>query len=226
MQTRWLHREGNPDCILFMAGWGMSPEPFQALAAGSVDVLMVYDYRELDDRELCDQLRSNKNCRWHLLAWSMGVWVSAQMLQNSTFSVSFSSATAISGTCMPIDDKYGIPCRIFDAIIDQFSSAGLIDFYSSMFDSKEQEKQFLNHAPNRPAEELKQELIRLREAYKQLPKPPDIFHRRVVTSRDRIFSPRNQIRAWGRKNCDTVTLPHFLFYQWPDWAGVLNALCR
>ncbi len=230
MQTRWLNREGNRDCILFMAGWGMAPEPFLTLDAGAVDVLMVYDYRDLDNRDLCAQLLSiknrNKNYRWHLLAWSMGVWVAAQLLDDFCSTFPFSSATAIGGTCRPIDDKQGIPGHVFDAIINQFSPAGLTAFWSSMFDSKEQEKHFLNHAPARPAEELKQELINLRKACKQLPEPPDIFQRRIVTSRDRIFSARNQVRAWGRKNCDTVTLPHFPFYQWPDWAGVLDALCR
>jgi biotin synthesis protein BioG len=226
MQFQWLNRAGNPDCILFMAGWSMALEPFQVLAAKSVDVLMVYDYRDLDDRELCAQLHNIQHHRLHLLAWSMGVWVAAQVLKDFCLTSPFSSATAIGGTCKPIDDKYGIPCSVFDEIINRFSPAGLTGFWSSMFDSKEQEKQFLNHAPARPVEELKQELISLRQACKQLPEPVDIFQHRIVTSRDRIFSPRNQIRAWGRKNCDTVALPHFPFYQWPDWAGVLDAVCR
>ncbi len=218
MQISWLNRENNPDCILFMAGWGMGPEPFQAMAAGSVDLVMVYDYRSLKDCDLSALLPDNKNCRIHLLAWSMGVWVAGRLLQD----FSFSSATAIGGTCRPIDDRYGIPCRLFDDTIDDFSPAVLTNFYTSMFDSPEQADQFLNHLPDRPLEELKEELIALRAACRTRPEVPDIFDRRIVTTRDRIFPARNQIRAWSRDNCESIALPHFPFYKWSNWAELLE----
>ena len=109
MQFHWLNRENNPDCILFIAGWGMGPEPFQDIAAGPVDLIMVYDYQSLEHFDLCSLLPKNSKCRIHLLAWSMGVWVAGRLLQD----FSFSSATAIGGTCSPIDDKYGIPWSLY-----------------------------------------------------------------------------------------------------------------
>lgn len=224
MQFQWLNRENNPDCILFMAGWGMGPEPFQDMAAGPVDMVMVYDYRSLEDCDLHSLLPQNSKCRIHLLAWSMGVWVAGRLLQDlSSLSTStFSSTTAIGGTCRPIDDRYGIPCQLFDDMIHDFSPGVLNDFYSAMFDSADQADQFLNHPPNRPEEELKKELISLRAACRVMPEVPDIFQRRIVTSRDRIFPARNQIRSWGRDNCESITLPHFPFYQWSSWAELLE----
>ena len=196
----------------------MGPEPFQAMAAWPVDLIMVYDYRSLEDCDLSALLADNKNYRIHLLAWSMGVWAAGGLLQD----FSFNSATAIGGTCSPIDDKYGIPCRLFDDTISDFSSAVLTNFYTSMFDSPEQADQFLNHRPDRPLEELREELIALRTACRTRPEVPNIFNRRIVTTRDRIFPARNQIRAWSRDNCESIALPHFPFYQWSNWTELLE----
>ena len=218
MQFQWLNRENNADCILFMAGWGMGPEPFQDMAAGPVDLLMVYDYRSLEDCDLCSLLPDKHYCHIHLLAWSMGVWVAGRLLDN----FSFSSATAIGGTCRPIDDRYGIPSKMFDDTIQNFSPGVLNDFYSAMFDSPEQAGKFLNQQPTRPPGELKKELVSLRAACLVMPEVPDIFQRRIVTSRDRIFPARNQIRSWGRDNCESIALPHFPFYQWSSWAELLE----
>ena len=198
-----------------MAGWGMGPEPFQTMVAGPVDLIMVYDYRSLEDCDLHSLLP--RNCRIHLLAWSMGVWVAGRLLQD----VAFSSATAIGGTCRPIDDRYGIPCRVFDDTIHEFSLAVLTSFYTAMFDNTKQAGHFLDHLPNRPPEERKEELVSLRAACRIMPEVPDIFQRRIVTTRDRIFPARNQIRAWGRDNCISLALPHFPFYQWSNWAELL-----
>ena len=222
MQISWLNRENNPDCILFMAGWGMGPEPFQAMTAGPVDLVMVYDYRSLEDCGLLSLLSDIKNCRIHLLAWSMGIWAAGRLLQDSCSTATFSSTTAVGGTCRPIDDKYGIPCRVFDDTIHDFSPSVLTNFYSAMFEGPEQSDHFLNHLPDRPPEELKEELIALRAACRNKPEVPDIFDRRIVTTRDRIFPARNQIRAWGRDNCESIALPHFPFYQWSSWAELLG----
>jgi len=218
MKTCWLNRADNPDRILFMAGWGMGPEPFQDMAAGPVDLLMVYDYRSLDDRELRSLLACNNSCRLHLLAWSLGVWLAGSLLEN----IPFSSATAIGGTCRPIDDRYGIPCQVFDDMIDNFSPAALTSFYRAMFDHSEQADRFLEHRPDRPLAELKEELLSLRTACRNRPQVADIFDRHLATTRDRIFPTRNQIRAWGRDNCESIALAHFPFYQWSSWAKLLG----
>ena len=109
MQGCWLNREGTQSCILFMAGWGMGPEPFKELVHGPVDVIMVYDYRNLDDFEISTLLPDTR--RLHLLAWSMGVWAAGRLLAD----IDFASATAIGGPCRPIDDKRGIPGQVFEA---------------------------------------------------------------------------------------------------------------
>jgi len=215
MQTCWLHRNKAPACLLFMAGWGMGPEPFADIGSGGMDVLMVYDYRSLDDCELSALLPAD--CDLHLLAWSMGVRTAAALLHG----IAWTTATALGGTLMPLDDQQGIPTRLFDNTIAAFSPDIVRDFYSSMFDAPDQAERFRRRPPDRPVNELLEELAALRKFCTGTP-PGDIYTRRLVTGRDRIFPARNQLRAWGRDNCTVLPLPHFPFYRYASWAHMLT----
>ncbi|WP_417914238.1 pimeloyl-ACP methyl esterase BioG family protein [Candidatus Electronema sp. JM] len=211
MKSCWLPRGGGKDCLLFLAGWGMGPEPFQDVDFGKADVLLVYDYRSIDD-SLFAALPQEKTL--HLLAWSMGVWAAAWLAEHGPHfaALRFSTATAIGGTLNPIDDQKGIPAQSFEAMLDDFSPLILENFYRSMFDSEADAEHFLARRPQRPWQELREELRCLRDLCRSSPAPPDISSRRIVTSRDRIFPARNQLRAWGRDRCEILPLPHFPFF--------------
>ncbi len=213
MKSCWLRRGGGRDCLIFLAGWGMGPEPFAELAAGSADVLLLYDYRNLDDDAVFAELTGREQL--HLLAWSMGVWVTAWLRQHSElFSVlHFHSATAIGGTLRPVDDQHGIPVQGFADMLRDLSPEKAEAFYRSMFDCEEEAKHFLCRRPQRACDELRDELGCLHGLCRCSGDVPDIYSRRIVTSRDRIFPSRNQLRAWGRQNCLAAALPHFPFYR-------------
>ncbi|WP_417912426.1 alpha/beta fold hydrolase [Candidatus Electronema sp. TJ] len=211
MRSCWLRRGEGKDCLLFMAGWGMGPEPFQDADFGCADVLMLYDYRSMDDSFLAE-LPQEKPL--HLLAWSMGVWAAAWLAEHRPCfaALRFSTATAVGGTLRPIDEQRGIPTESFEKMLDEFSPLVLENFYRSMFSSSEEAERFLVRRPQqRPWQELREELRCLRDLCHSCPPPPDIYSRRIVTSRDRIFPARNQLRAWGRDCCETLPLPHFPF---------------
>jgi biotin synthesis protein BioG len=216
MKYHWLHCSDSTDTLLFMAGWGMGPEPFIPLDSGGLDVLMVHDYRKLDDLDIAALLP--RQGRVHLLAWSMGVWAAASLLQG----IEFASATALGGTLRPVDDRRGIPVRVFDETIEKFSTQVLEDFYGAMFDDTAESARFTDSRPRRSLAELRDELRVLRAAAEQQPPPGDIYTRRLVTGRDRIFPARNQVRAWGRDNCTVLPLPHFPWYRHASWAGLLE----
>lgn len=242
MKTCWLHHQGNEDCLLFFAGWGMCPEPFYEIPAGSVDVFMLYDYRSMDFEDISSALKNlqgnfQKKAPYrkiHLLAWSMGVWAASMLFADKTFSASdfasmFTSAIAIGGTCHPVHDKLGIPEQNFNDMAERLSPASVEAFQRSMFADEQEAKRFTSsfRKGERSVEELHQELLALSTAYtayKVQPDVPDIYTGRIVTGRDRIFPARNQIRAWGRKQCRTLSLPHFPFYHWPSWSAMLEEL--
>lgn len=208
MQTHWLTRKGGSSCILFFAGWGMDPAPFTAASSDRHDLLMIYDYRVLTEPDLTDLAASYQNL--HLVAWSMGVWVAARLLAQSR--TIFTTTVALNGTLNPIDDRLGIAEKTFDAMIDSFTAEALEAFYAAMFDNPKEAEQFMRNRPRRLREGLLEELIVLRNAARTQPPVTDIYSRKLVGSRDRIFPSRSQLRSWGKDNCSVLRIPHFPFY--------------
>ncbi len=231
MKYCWLHQQGNQDCLLFFTGWGMCPEPFQDIPADSFDVLMVYDYRGVELDEIKDILESlqeqTKYQKIHLLAWSMGVWVAASLLGKKNFpELRLASAIAIGGTCHPIHDRLGLPEQGFIDMAKQLSPTRLKGFQDAMFTDKQEAQRFSTsfQKGKHSFKGLQQELLALATASATQQGLSDIYTSKIITGRDQIFPARNQVRAWGRKECRILSLPHFPFYHWPNWATMIDAL--
>lgn len=218
MQRCWLVHENRPACILFLPGWGMDPVPFRSIPADGYDVFMAYDYREIAPVALMEETRSYPSL--HLLAWSMGIWIAGKFL--SGYRERFSSALAINGTLTPIDAEKGIASETYAAMIREFSSDRLEMFYRDMFDDDAGASRFLASRPDRSAASLREELRIMQEKYAKLGPGEDIFSRRLVGSRDRIFPARSQVRSWGRERCETIRVAHFPFYGWPSWDRLIE----
>lgn len=216
MQSAWLHHDRHRECILFFSGWGMDSTPFRFLAGGDCDVYMFSDYRELRPISLGPFAHYE---RLHLIAWSMGVWVAAHLLADQA--QSFASCTAIGGTLTPVDKQRGIPPENYAAMVDNFSEEILESFYRNMFDNEEQLTRFLANRPQRNLQELHDEMVAFREAFTRNGPGSDLYTQKIVTSRDRIFSGRNQLRAWGKDNCRVRNWPHFPFSFLDCWEELL-----
>lgn len=230
MKHSWLYQESNQDCLLFFAGWGMCPEPFADVSSGGVDVLMFYDYRKMNIEDIASALRTMREKSYrkvHLLTWSMGVWAASLLFAQSAAALpSPASAIAIGGTCHPIHDHLGIPERNFAEMEEQLTPVLVKIFHRFMFADKEEADHFAFsfRRGERSFAGLREELLALAGAYRKGSEVPDIYTHRIVTGRDRIFPARNQVRAWERRNCRTLSLPHFPFYQWPSWSAMLEEL--
>ena len=218
MQTCWLRRDGHPACLLFFAGWGMDPAPFQALLPENRDLLMVYDYRDLATPNLADLLPGQYQ-RLDLLAWSMGVWVASRLLAGVR--QRFGATVAVNGTLTPIDDLRGIPAQAYASLLATFSPVTLDDFYQNMFSDPAELELFLAHRPRRPAEAIQAELAALRDHYLAHGPAADIYSHKLAGRRDRVFAVRAQVRAWGRESCQTFPGPHFPFYA-QSWEQLLG----
>ncbi|NLX19833.1 MAG: alpha/beta fold hydrolase [Desulfobulbus sp.] len=216
MQTIRLQQEQHRECILFFNGWGMDPAPFHALPATGCDLCMFIDYRTLEPVDL--QMFAGYD-RLHLVAWSMGVWVAAHLLADRADC--FATSTAMGGTLSPIDNQRGIPAASYNAMLDQFTAQTLDSFYENMFDSREQLHTFLENRPKREVAELRDELQAFSDAFFNFGPAPDIYQRKIITSRDRIYSARNQLRAWGKNSAEVRNWPHFPFYMLTDWHELL-----
>ena len=218
MRTVWLHRRQRRECILFFCGWGMDPNPFYDLPAADVDLCMIFDYRETYPIDLA---YFSAYQRLHLVAWSMGVWMAGHLLTGQT--VAFASSTAIGGTLVPVDRQRGIPPDSYAAMVDHFGPETLDTFHRDMFDDPAHLALFLTHRPQREISGLRDELVACRDAFLGSGAGHDIYSRALITSRDRIFAGRNQLRAWGKERGEVVAWPHFPFYHLTDWRDLLPA---
>lgn len=216
MQAAWVQQKGQNQCILFFSGWGMDPSPFATIAPPDADLFMVYDYRELTPVDLTP-LEGYAHC--HLLAWSMGVWVAAHLLAGKE--QRFTSRTAVGGTLQPIDAKLGIPPQQYAHMVEHFSPDILHGFYRNMFDDESQHQRFLSQRPQREISDIHQELASFRDAVAQSGVPVDIYQQKWITSHDRIFSARNQMRAWGKGVGIVRNWPHFFFFMDNSWNELL-----
>lgn len=196
----------------------MDPSPFSLIPAVDYDLLMVYDYRQVDPSGIL-MLTEQYDCL-HLVAWSMGVWIAGRFF--SAWQDRFTSATAVNGTLTPIDDQGGIPPKAFAAMISGFSPAALEGFYRDMFDRPDQAARFLHYKPRRTPESVLAELQTLQQMYGELGAGDDIFGRKVVGSRDKIFPARSQLHSWGKANCERIKAAHFPFYDWSSWDRIIG----
>lgn len=62
---------------------------------------------------------------------------------------------------------------------------------------------FLEIAPQRPVEELKEELVAIGRQYSELPPSTFVWNKAIIGESDHIFPPKNQEQAW-QKYCNEI----------------------
>ncbi|MDW7771461.1 MAG: DUF452 family protein [Desulfobulbaceae bacterium] len=218
MQNCWLRKQGRASCIIFFAGWGMDPTPFRDIDVRDHDLFMVFDYSRMERGDFQD-FPTGSYEDLHLVAWSMGVWAAAYALAGQE--KRFTTATAVNGTLSPIDATRGIEPGAFTDMVNNFSAPALHAFYKSMFTDQAEAERFFRNRPQRSEHNILHELVCLGRYYDQRKPVNNIFGRKIVGSRDRIFPARNQLRSWGRDKCSLIRAPHFPFYGLPSWDFII-----
>ncbi|MFA6716134.1 MAG: pimeloyl-ACP methyl esterase BioG family protein [Victivallales bacterium] len=213
MEKLWIKRDNSAELLLFFNGWGMDEKPFRCLDnCSGLDVLMLYDYTELEKLDIPSSYESI-----HLTAWSLGVFAAAEVLQG----VELSSSVAVNGTLRPIDEGEGIAPAVFQATIDNWREAAAMKFNRRMclghYDF------FKNNLPERSVESRKNELIALREQILNKPVPENIFREAVISLNDRIFTRHAQETHWrnARLPVRIIDEPHYFFPELKSWKDML-----
>ena len=201
MKYRWLNEKGNSKVIVFFNGWGMDESVISHLEPENCDVIMFYDYNTLDVD--FDFSVLNKYSQKYLVSWSMGVMCA------TLFNIEYKSVTAINGTLSPIDDKFGIPKRIYDLTIRGFSPIGRDKFVKNMFDTEVELP-----SVKREFEEQKSEL----SALKNYSANTDFKYNKIlISNNDKIIPTKNQVAFWGiEPNLDSGHCPFYLFTKWSE----------
>ena len=186
MKQVWLIQSpGNRRLILFMLGWGATPNAVQQLPfPEGYDVLCCYDHRQLTPLAAGDFAGYE---RIYLFAWSFGVWVSEQCCRE----LPLHRAIALNGTPYPVDPRYGMRLRVVQRTIrtggdNPFAAAG------------DEAGRYIPTGPypDRTAEEKLDELNLLAERAAADSTPHLHWNAAYIAPRDEIFPPDHMRAYW------------------------------
>ena len=203
MRYKWLNKKNNKQIIIFFNGWGMDECVINRLNVENYDVVMFYDYNNLEidfDFSTLNEYQSR-----HLVAWSMGVMVA------TLFDINYETKTAINGTLIPIDDKFGIPHKIYNLTLKGFSPKGAERFLKTMFNEECEIP-----VPQREYENQKSELVALTEYKSNM----NFKYTRIILSdNDKIIPTKNQSAFWNME--PNLVSGHAPFNHFQFWSELL-----
>lgn len=203
MEQQLLSQKDNHNLVIFFAGWSCNPNQFVNLNFKDHDLLIIYNYNNLDFQPF--DFNKYKNCK--IIAWSFGVWAAEyvmHLLPQTTLKI------AINGTPMPIDDQHGIPKRVFNLTLRSIANEGIDKFNERMcngmiqnfiksdrsFDSQLNELQTLNHLTTTTT------ITHLNWDYS------------IIGDKDLIFPQKNMLLYWDKKSNFApiiLNIPHYPF---------------
>lgn len=214
MKTVWLHNKKRSRLILFCNGWGMDEYPFFPLGSDNYDVLIIYDYLDLQlDLDLDSLFKGYFEVV--LIGWSMGVWAGQKLFAKVQHR--FTKTMAINGTLAPIDDHLGIPCSLFTKTYNDYNEVTNHKFYRRMCREKANLDRFIANKPHRSLESRKSELGSLLDHAVNIPLDQSIYTDIIVADKDFVVPTRNQLQFWQKKHILRLDGYHFLFYGWRNW---------
>ena len=222
MRTKWIDKNGKDKCILFMNGWGCDENPMKTLNTNEYDILTCYDYRDILLPKEVNRLFENY-AEIHLVAWSLGVYVSNLILNQ--YKELFSSKIAINGTLSPIDNLKGIRPAVFQGTIDGLNERNLEKFWMRMCGGRSAFNLFKTNKPQRKLDEQKEELITLQKIIQNHFIDWNVFDSVLIGSNDMIFTSDNQNNAWGGVlKIIERDYSHFCFDRWKSWDELIEDL--
>ena len=226
MKAHWLNRQNNKNLIVFFAGWSFDYNPFcNHPECGDNDLLMIYDYNKMD---IPDELKTLNNYESKILAaWSMGVFTA---YLNRVLFEDFNKKIAVNGTITPVDDKFGIPVKIFELTLKHAASGLGGKFYKNVFQTLKEYEEYLKNPVQRSIENRVEELKNLYDLIRQQPADFDgekFYDCAVVCQNDKIIPSANQSASHNKNNVPVISLDcgHFPFYNFSKWDEIIE-LCR
>lgn len=222
MKTKWLHKNSKEKCILFFNGWSCDELPFSHLLSQKYDVLMCYDYRNIQLSKDLKRIFETYDSIY-LISWSLGVYVANVLLKDRNNL--FTDSIAINGTIHPIDNLKGIPASVFQGTISNLNKKNLEKFWMRMCGGKSTFNHFNSFLPKRELSEQLEELVELQTIIQNHFIDWSIYNKALIGTRDFIFTPENQKNAWN-EHAQIIErdYPHYCFTNWSSWDEIIEDL--
>lgn len=197
--------------IIVFAGWAMDHRPFVGLSRPGYDIAVIWDYRSLH----IDWSFTRPYDEICILSWSMGVYAASITTQAIDYKVS--ARIAVNGTLSPIDDRQGIPEKIFKGTLDGLNERNLRKFYRRVCGSSDAYKAFCNNLPDRDIDGVRDELDAI--ATHSILSNPAVarWDLAIICRDDAIFPPANQVRAWNAVPRNIISGAHL-----PDFQKIID----
>lgn len=217
MKAEFLRHTSSSKLILIFAGWSTRPQFYSDICRKGWDVLVVYDYTELD---FPHEMLADYETIW-LFAWSLGVFAAEISLDSSDVT----AAIAVNGTPEPVSDEYGIPENIYKATAENLNRQNLIKFRKRMAGSSQVFKEkFNDDFSDETVSELQRELFSI---YDLIQSPLTqgkglTWNRAFISLNDRIFPAANMKTAWEKRNVPVSVLDSGDHYV--DLAAIVDTL--
>lgn len=212
MKHLWLNKKNNKNLIIFFNGWAMNQSAISHLDYKNYDLIMFYDYRTLD----CENFDFSQYENKYFIGWSMGVFI-ANFIE---FSKNIKTKIAINGTLAPINDKFGIPKKIYDLTANNLNETSCQKFIQKMDLYKE-----FKFVPDRTILDLKDELLKIKQYTKSFSQLI-YFDKVIISNKDKIIPFKNQLNFWQNQNnviIKQIDTGHYPFGFFSNWEDIINA---
>jgi biotin synthesis protein BioG len=187
----WHKSEANKQLLLLFNGWGFDWKTFSDIDVPNHDIASVYDYTDIKP----EQFEFTKLYpEVKVMAWSYGVFV-ADFFSDCIFNVT--KAIAINGSTTPIDDKKGIPVKIFLATMQSFNADSREKFYLRITGGR---SGYIHIADKLPDRSVENQLIELNYLYQLSLKTNQNglkWDFAIISFHDKIFPFENMKNAWA-----------------------------
>jgi biotin synthesis protein BioG len=191
MKYQWINKYNNKKLIIFFNGWGMNSNSISHLKFEDYDILMYYDYSDINFEE---PILDNYSYIV-LISYSLGILSSMYFLNNSKILPDIK--IAINGSGIPISDEYGIPVELYFDIMNNLNDTKYKKFLFSICGNISNYRKFLlNHQYD--IDSLKKELVSIKDLQNDINSySHGIWNTIILCSEDEIFPLQKKKRPRG-----------------------------
>lgn len=220
MKTYIRRREKNDNLIVLYGGWGTDEHVFLPLCNDDFDFILFYNY-SADEALVIPETKTYKTVT--IIGWSLGIWAAGYL--SSKTGIKPDITIAVNGTPIPVNDRYGIPLKVFEGTLNNITEGNMEKFYLRMFGNKRTYLQNIDRIPHRSVKSLHDEL---RWMYNRMMEPAEStfqWQYAVTSECDRVFPVKNLNNFWKKESVTkhiVLPLPHYIFHRWRSYADFVD----